>query len=312
MKKSLYFTLIFALALFALAGCGNGNPTASQNKESSSDPIVVGTKYHTESYILSKITALYLKEKGYKIEEAGQMGGQLSRKALENNQIDIYWDYTGTALVNYLKQDPISDSKKAYELLAKMDKEKNNIIWLSPAAFNNTFALLLKKEKAQELGIESISDLAAYINKNPETLTFGTNAEFAGRPDGLKGIEKAYGFKFGSKNVKQMETGLPIQALHNGEVDVAVAYSTDGRIKAYNLKSLTDDKVYFPAYNGVVTTRADVLEQYPELDKELKPIVDKLDDETITDLNYQVDYEKKSVEEVAKQWLVQNGFMKSN
>jgi osmoprotectant transport system substrate-binding protein len=309
MKKLLYFVFIFLLALFVLTGCKNSETASGDDKKD--DTIVVGTKYHTESYILSKITALYLKDKGYQIEEAGQMGGQLSRKALENDQIDLYWDYTGTALVTYLKQDTISDPKQAYEKLAKIDKEKNDIIWLSPAAFNNTFALLLKEEKAKELGIETISDLAAYVNQNPGKLTFATNAEFASRPDGLKGIEKEYGFKFGSKNVKKMETGLPIQALSNGEVDVAVAYSTDGRIKAYNLKALKDDKTFFPAYNGVVTTRADVLQQHPNLEKELKPIVAKLDDETITNLNYQVDFEKKSVEEVAKNWLLQNGFIKS-
>ncbi|MEK3807194.1 glycine betaine ABC transporter substrate-binding protein [Bacillus sp. FSL H8-0547] len=307
MKKKIWTAFILLLIFTVTTACGSSSSSIEKD-----ETITVGTKYHTESYLLSKITALYLKDKGYKVEEAGQMGGQLSRQALEKNQIDLYWDYTGTALVNYLKEKPISDPEKSYNLLSELDKDKNAIEWFAPAAFNNTFSLLVKKEKAKELGLESISDLAAYINKNPGTLTFGSNAEFTGRKDdGLDAVEKVYGFEFGAENVKKMETGLPIQALDKEDVDVAVAYSTDGRIKAYDLINLKDDKVFFPAYNGAITTREDILKQHPKLKEELQPIVEKLDDPTITDLNYQVDFKKKSVDEVAKAWLVENKLIKS-
>ncbi|GLB60287.1 glycine betaine ABC transporter substrate-binding protein [Cytobacillus sp. NCCP-133] len=304
MKKLLSFTVIIALLLSLLSACGSESDSSASATDKK---LVVGAKNFTEQFVLSKILAIYLKENGYEVEEKSNMASQVVRQALENNQVDLYWEYTGTSLVTYNKLDPISDSAKAYEKIKEVDKE-NGIVWLDPSEVNNTYTLMMKEGKAQELGIESISDLADHVNDGKK-LTLGTDAEFATRPDGIKGVEKAYGFAFGSANLKKMDVGLFYQALKDGQVDVATGFSTDSRIKAFKLMNLEDDQNFFPAYNAAITVHEDTMEKYPELEELLKPLAEKLNTETMTDLNYQVDIEEKSETEVARAWLTENGLI---
>ena len=305
MKKILSFGLMLTLMLSLLSACNNDTDSTAS---ASDKKLVVGAKNFTEQFVLSKILAVYLKENGYDVEEKNNMASQVVRQALENKQVDLYWEYTGTSLVNYNKLDPISDSVKAYEKVKEVDKE-NGLIWLDQSAVNNTYTLMMKEDKANELGIKSISDLADYINKNAGELSLGTDAEFATRPDGIKGVEKVYGFGFGSSNIKKMDVGLFYQALRDGQVDVATGFSTDSRIKAFNLVNLEDDMNFFPAYNAGITVHEKSLEKYPELEELLKPLAEKLTTKTMTDLNYQVDIEEKSETEVARAWLTENGLI---
>jgi len=304
MKKILSFTVIIALMVSLLSACSSEEDTSAS---ASDKKVVVGAKNFTEQFVLSKILAIYLKENGFEVEEKNNMASQVVRQALENKQVDLYWEYTGTSLVNYNKLDPISDSVEAYEKVKEVDKE-NGLVWLDQSPLNNTYTLMMREEKAKELGIESISDLAAYLNDGNK-LSLGADAEFATRPDGIKGVEKAYGFKFGSSNIKKMDVGLFYQALRDGQVDVATGFSTDSRIKAFNLVNLEDDKSFFPAYNAGITVHEKTLEKYPELEELLKPLAEKISTETMTELNYQVDIEEKSETEVARKWLTENGLI---
>ncbi|SET19595.1 osmoprotectant transport system substrate-binding protein [Salinibacillus kushneri] len=308
MKKFVSFLVV--LSLLFVAACGSSEES-SGNEGSGNDgdkKLVVGAKNFTEQFILSKILSIYLKENGYEVEEKNNMASQVVRSALENQQVDLYWEYTGTSLVNYNKKDPIADADKAYETVKEIDKE-NGIVWLNPAEVNNTYTLMMRKDEAEKLGIETISDLADYINESSDDLLLGTDAEFATRPDGIKGVEEAYGFKLPSSNIKKMDAGLFYQALRDGQVDIATGFATDSRIKAFDLVNLEDDKGFFPAYHAAITIHEDSLAKYPELEELLKPLAENLDSQTMVDLNYRVDIEEESETDVARSWLVENGLI---
>jgi osmoprotectant transport system substrate-binding protein len=311
--KKLSAILIGVFLLMSIAACGGGSGTSSANgsedTEKSKGKITVGGKDFTEQQILSKITAIYLKENGFDVEEASNMGSTVVRSALENGQVDVYWEYTGTGLVVYQNQEVETDPDKAYEKVKENDKE-NGLVWLDKANFNNTYAILMKQEKADELGIKTISDLATLVNEDPEKLKFASNAEFYAREDGMKGLEKHYGFNFPTKNVVKMDSGLLYNALKDGQVDVSVGFATDGRIKGFNLVALEDDKLFFPAYNGAPVVRQEIVDQYPEVADLLNKISGKLDSETMMELNYSVDVEHKDVSEVSRKWLEAQGLVK--
>jgi osmoprotectant transport system substrate-binding protein len=309
MKKFVYL-LCAVMMLISLAACNSSS--ASNNgggSGKSKGKVTVGGKDFTEQQILSKITSIYLKDKGFDIEEASNMGSAVVRSALENGQIDVYWEYTGTGLVVYQKQAVETDSDKAYEKVKENDKE-NGIAWLNKANFNNTYAILMKKETAEKLGIKSISDLAKLVNDDSKKLKFASNAEFYARQDGVKGLQEHYGFKFPSKNVVKMDSGLLYNALKDGQVDVSVGFATDGRIKGFDLIVLEDDQQFFPAYNGVPVVRQEVADKNPEIAELLNKLADRLDNETMMTLNYAVDVDHKDVTEVGRQWLEEKGLLK--
>lgn len=311
--KKISMVIIGLLMIFSLVACNSATSDAGpeKNSEGTEDPkgkIVVGGKDFTEQQILSKITSIYLKENGYEVEEASNMGSTVVRSALENGQIDVYWEYTGTALVVYQKQEAETDPNEAYEKVKEIDKE-NGLAWLNKANFNNTYSILMKQEEADELGIQSISDLATFMNDRPNELKFASNAEFYAREDGVKGLEKHYGFEFPSKNVVKMDSGLLYNALKDGQVDVSVGFATDGRIKGFNLVSLEDDQLFFPAYNAAPVVKQDIVDKYPEVAELLNTIAEKLDTETMMGLNYSVDVEHKEVSTVAREWLEAKGLV---
>jgi osmoprotectant transport system substrate-binding protein len=294
--------LVLAMVMSVLAACGTST-SGQGGGEAKKGKIVVGGKDFTEQHILTKITAVYLKERGYEVEEASNMGSTVVRQALENGQIDVYWEYTGTALVVYQKQAVETDPTVAYDKVKEKDKE-NKLAWLSMANFNNTYAILMRKDKADELGIKSISDLANLVNSNPDQLKFASNAEFYAREDGIKGLEKLYGFEFPAKNVVKMDSGLLYNALKDDQVDVSVGFATDGRIKGFDLVGLEDDQFFFPAYNAAPVIRQEVLDKDAEVANLLNEIAERLDTETMMRLNFTVDVEHKDVAEVAREWLV--------
>ncbi|MED0652090.1 MULTISPECIES: glycine betaine ABC transporter substrate-binding protein [Aeribacillus] len=308
--RSFVFLLI---AILMLTACGTSNSKTSTDENRTSDnqskgKITVGGKDFTEQHILTKITSIYLKEKGYDVKEATNMGSTVVRQALENGQIDLYWEYTGTALVIYNHQPVETDPDAAYEKVKEIDQKKG-LVWLNKAELNNTYAIMMLEKKANELGIKTISDLADYVNNHKE-IKFASNAEFYARQDGLRGLEKKYEFKFQPKNVIKMETGLLPNALKEGQVDASIGTSTDGRIKEFNLIILEDDKHYFPAYNAAPVVREESLEKNEELADQLNELSSRLNSETLIQLNYMVDVEHKDVAEVAREWLTSQNLIK--
>jgi len=263
--------------------------------------VVVGGKNFTEQFILSEITSEILENKGFDVDTRTGMGSVVVRQAQENGQVDLYWEYTGTSLITYNKIDESMSPDETYDTVKELDAEKG-IVWLEPSQANNTYAVAMRRADAEEKGIHSISDLADYINAG-NTLSFATDAEFAGRPDGLRPMQELYGFEFGRPNLKRMGTGLTYQALNEEQVDVAMVFSTDGRVPAFDFYVLEDDKQFFPSYALAPVIHQDTLAQYPELEEILNNVSALLDDQTMAQLNAEVDVDKKNAREVAKEFV---------
>jgi osmoprotectant transport system substrate-binding protein len=288
----------------AVAACALGVAAASA---CAADAIVVGGKNFTEQQIMAEMTSQLLKAKGYKVDTRAGMGSTVLRKAQVNGQVDVYWEYTGTSLVTYNKIKERMSPEKTYQTVKKLDAKKG-LVWLDPSKADNTYALIMREAEAKAKNIRTISDLAKAVNGG-QKLTFATNAEFAARPDGLRPLEKAYGFKFGMANVKHMDSGLTYQALRDKQVDVALAFATDGRIPAFHFVVLEDDKHYFPSYALTPVVRKDTLKAHPKLAALLDSLSAKLDNKVMAHLNASVDVEKKTVRDVAHGFLKQAGLI---
>lgn len=270
--------------------------------------LVVGGKGFTEQLLLAEITGQYLTAKGYTVELKTGMGTSLVREALENKQVDLYWEYTGTAFLNFHKNKFANQPADEIYAAVKAKDADNGIVWLNPSEANNTYALAVRKADAETKGLRTLEDLAAKLNSG-ESLTFGCNIEFYKRDDGLKPLQKAYGFEFPRSDVKRMETGLVYKALKDGDVDVGLVFATDGRIPAFDFVVLKDTKNYFPAYAITPTVREETLAANPDLAGHLNTLSGIFDDATMSALNAEVDVEKKSVSEVAQNFLKAKGLL---
>ncbi|GHC29791.1 glycine betaine ABC transporter substrate-binding protein [Aidingimonas halophila] len=286
-------TIVRTLTGLALAGALTTNAAAEE--------IVVGGKNFTEQQILASMTTQYLDALDYDVDQRSGMGSSVLRQAQENGQVDLYWEYTGTSLINYNEVDEKLDADETYERVKELDAEKG-LVWLAPSSANNTYALAMRADDAEERGIQSISDLAETINDGDE-LTLASNAEFYSRDDGLRPLQEAYDFEFGRANIKRMDTGLTYPALRDEEVDVSVVFATDGRIPAFDLTVLEDDKGYFPAYALTPVIREETLEAHPDLEEQLNKLSELLDDDTMAELNAAVDVERETIEDVAREFL---------
>lgn len=299
MKRLLTLCTAIVLVL-VLAACGG---------DSDSKKITVGAKGFTEQFILGKLTTIMLEENGFTVEEKSNLGSTALRQALENKQIDLSWDYTGTGLVTYLGQDPIQDGQEAFKKLNEIDQAENEIIWTNMSEANNTYALMMRSAQAEELGIKTISDLANYVSENPTNLLMATNAEFGSRADGLPGIEETYEFEFPNDSVTQMDEGLLYAALRDEEIDISVGFGTDARIVEFDLILLEDDLGFFPNYNAAIAMTTETYEKYPEIEEILEPLQKLLDSDAMRELNYQVDIEDKNETDVAREFLIEHGLI---
>jgi len=205
----------------------------------SAQTIVVGGKNFTEQQLISEMTNQLLKSKGFAVDKRAGLGTAPLRQAMEAGQVDVYWEYTGTSLINFNKITDKLDPAATYAKVKELDGAKG-LVWLNPSKANNTYAFAMRKDDAASKAIVSISDLAKKVTGSP--MKFGSNAEFYARADGLAPLQKDYGFEFGRDNVVRMDTGLVYQALKDGQVDVGLVFATDGRIPAFNFVVLKDDK----------------------------------------------------------------------
>ncbi|UOK73703.1 glycine betaine ABC transporter substrate-binding protein (plasmid) [Ancylobacter polymorphus] len=286
-----------AVAAFLLGAAG----------AASAATIVVGGKNYTEQQLMAEMTAQLLKAKGFEVDKRAGLGTAPLRQAQENGQIDVYWEYTGTSLITFNKITDKLDAAGTYAKVKELDAAKG-LVWLDPSKANNTYAFAMRAADAKAKDIVSISDLSAKI-KGGDKLTFGSNAEFYARPDGLKPLEDSYGFSFGRDSVKRMDTGIVYQALKDGQVDVGLVFATDGRIPAFDFVVLKDDKGYFPTYAMTPVIRKQVLDANPQLAEILNGLSAKLDDATMAKLNASIDVDKKTVEEAAASFLKQQGLI---
>lgn len=266
--------------------------------------IVVGGKNFTEQQLIASMTSQYLDNLGYDVEKRAGMGSAVLRQAQENGQIDLYWEYTGTSLINYNDVTESLSPEETYQRVKELDAEKG-LVWLEPSAANNTYALAMRADSIEETGISTLSELAQAVNDGEE-LSFAMNAEFYAREDGWRPLQQAYDFRVGRADVKRMDSGLVYQALRDGQVEVGLVFATDGRIPAFDFQVLEDDQNFFPAYALTPVVHEDTLAENPELEAQMNALSALLDDDTMAQLNAQVDVDRETIEDVAHNFLVEN------
>ncbi len=267
----------------------------------------IGARVFTEQTLLAEITSQYLRTKGYDVQVTGGLGSNLARSAHESGQLDMLWEYTGVSLVAYNHVTEKLDSAQSYARVKELDAKKG-LVWLSPSKFSNTYALALPKKVADEYPqINSISDLNKVLRQEATTNNLvALDTEFANRSDGLAGMVDLYGMNLTRKNIRQMDAGLVYTALRNGQVFAGLVYTTDGRLNAFKLKLLEDDKHYFPDYTAAPVVRQAFLDAHPQLAEQLKPLAELFDDETMRQLNARVDVDHQSPSAVAADFLRQH------
>ncbi|WP_426202597.1 glycine betaine ABC transporter substrate-binding protein [Pseudomonas sp. TWP3-1] len=269
--------------------------------------IRIGARVFTEQTLLAEITSQYLRAKGYDTQVTGGLGSNLARSAHESGQLDMLWEYTGVSLVAYNHVTEKLDSQQSYARVKELDAKKG-LIWLTPSKFSNTYALALPKNVADAYPqINSISDLNKVLRDEAKTEHLvALDTEFANRSDGLDGMVKLYDMNLTRKNIRQMDAGLVYTALRNCQVFAGLVYTTDGRLNAFKLKLLEDDKHYFPDYTAAPVVRQAYLDAHPQLAEQLKPLAELFDDATMRQLNARVDVDHESPSAVAADFLRQH------
>ncbi|HBT54553.1 MAG TPA: glycine/betaine ABC transporter substrate-binding protein, partial [Erwinia persicina] len=276
-------------------------------------PIVMTTKSFTEQHILSALTTLYLRKQGFDIEPKTNIATVIARNAMINKQVDMAWEYTGTSLIIFNNITQRMSSEEAYQTVKKLDA-KLGLVWLKPAPMNNTYAFAMSAERAKAENIETLSQLVAKIEQvrkdDPDhNWMLGLDLEFAGRSDGLKPLQKAYNMPLDRPQIRQMDPGLVYNAIRDGFVDAGLVYTTDGRVKGFELKVLKDDKGFFPSYavTPVVTEKA--LRDHPGLEAALNKLSPLITDEAITEMNKRVDIDHQSPQQVARDFLTSHNML---
>lgn len=264
----------------------------------------IGARVFTEQTMLAELTAQYLRDKGYQVQITGGLGSNLARSAQESGQLDMLWEYTGVSLVAYNHVDEKLDSEQTYQRVKELDAKKG-LVWLSPSKFNNTYALALPEKVAQQYPqINTMSDLTVVLKDEAKKgHIVALDTEFANRSDGLVGMVKHYDMNLNRENTRQMDAGLVYTALRNGQVFAGLVYTTDGRLNAFKLKVLQDDKHYFPDYTAAPVIRKEYLDKHPQLAAQLKPLADLLDNQTMIALNARIDVDHESPTTVAAEFL---------
>jgi osmoprotectant transport system substrate-binding protein len=270
--------------------------------------LVVGGKNFTEQQLIAEITSQFLRAKGLSTRVRTGFSTPGVRKEQEVGLVDVYWEYTGTALVTFHHVTERLGPDEAYNRVRELDASRG-LIWLLPSRINNTYALAMRKSDAAAKGITSISDLAAQIHRG-ERFRLACNTEFYLRPDGLMPLQRAYQFGFHPDDVIRLETSAIYDALRDdASIDVGLVFSTDGRISAFDFLVLEDDQSFFPSYLLTPVARKSALNQHPELAGYLNALSAKLDNTTMSGLNGMVDVQKREVEEVAQSFLKASGLM---
>ncbi|HEM4142091.1 ABC transporter permease/substrate-binding protein [Streptococcus suis] len=274
----------------------------------STKQLVIAGKLGAEPEILINMYKLLIEDRtDIKVEIKPNFGKtSFLYEALKSGSIDIYPEYTGTITSTLLKNssmDLSTNSDEVYTYAKEAILEQDGLMYLAPMAFQNTYALAVTEDYAQDHGIEKISDLA----KVQQTAVAGFSLEFNDREDGNIGLKNLYNLQL---NVKTMEPALRYEAIKNGDVQIVEAFSTDSKVVTYKLKILEDDKQLFPPYQAAPLLSKETLEKYPELEQVLGVLAGNISTEEMTQMNYAVDVEGKSAEQVAREYLEQEGLLK--
>ncbi len=289
MDRRRFLSKLPALAL--LAGCNFKSQAAT-----------VGSKNFTEQLVLGELLAQFLEtNSGIRIERRFYLAGSyICHQVLLAGRIDMYVEYTGTALTAILKEPTASDHLKVFNEVKQQYSRRWNLEVLPSLGFDNTFAMAMSGRQARKLGITSLSQLAPFAPQ----MRLGVGYEFMERPDGYKGLVSKYALRF-AEAPRVMDLGLLYRALQNQQVDIVAGSNTDGLIAALDLVVLADDAHYFPPYEAVPIVRRNCLEKYQSVEKALHRLNGQITEQDMRRLNYAIDGEKKDAAVVVKEFLSQ-------
>jgi osmoprotectant transport system substrate-binding protein len=303
-------------ALFAIlmaAGALGASPAADT---AARGPITVGSKIDTEGSLLGQMIVLLLRDAGFTVVDKVQLGTtDVVRKAIISGEIDIYPEYTGNGGFFFQGVDPAvwKDPDKGYETVKRLDMETNRLVWLPPAAADNTWAVAVRRDLAEREKIASWDDFAAYVRRGG-TVKLAASEEFASRPDALPSFEQAYDLKLGKAQLLVLSGGntattTKAAAERTDGVNAAMAYGTDGQLAALGLVVLADTRHVQPVYEPAPLVRADVAGRYPEIAAILAPAFARLDLVTLQLLNSRIAVEGRGAADVAREYLASQGLL---
>ncbi|MGO4942931.1 glycine betaine ABC transporter substrate-binding protein [Ruoffia tabacinasalis] len=289
MKKAKNIITLLVLASLVLVGCSSG---------ASGGNIKIGSKDFTESLIVSEIYALALEENGYSVERVPNIASSVIPQAIENAEIDLYPEYTGTALLSIFNLPMDTDPDSVAETIRNAYEEGGELTTLEYAPANDSQGIAITTAASEEYGIDTISDLQA----NAENIRFASQGEFEEREDGLEGLEEVYG-EFDFESITVYDNSLKYQVLSSDEADATPAYTTEGQLSNTDLyKVLEDDQNFWPPYNLVPVVRQEVLDANPDIETIINDINATLDTQTVVDLNASVDIDGRDYMEVAEEY----------
>ncbi|MBD5084994.1 MAG: glycine/betaine ABC transporter substrate-binding protein [Clostridiales bacterium] len=301
MKKKIFALALALISILSLSACGKSAASAG--------PVKIATKPMTEQYILGEMLGLIIEDAGYEVEITKGIGGGTNNihPAMEKGEFDLYPEYTSSGWVMVLKHDAASvDDATILDSLKSEYQEKFQMTWVGLYGFNNTYAVAVRNEVAQQYDLKTTSDLAAVAGE----LNFGGNPDYIERADGFSLLAETYGLEF--KSVNDIDIGLKYQALQNGDIDVTNAFTTDAQLgnPAAGLVTLEDDLHLQVNYFCSTVVRQDALEKYPELEKALMKMDGLLSDSEMAHLNYLVEVEGADEKDVARDFLMEKGVLK--
>lgn len=298
MKKAALGILMAGTAV--IAGCGSGG--------GASEPLVIGGKPWTEQYILPHILGQYIEANSeYTVEyEEGLGEVAILTPALEQGDIDMYVEYTGTGLKDVLKEEsvPGQSSEEVLEIVRAGYEETLEATWLEPLGFENGYTLAFSKDSGYDA--ETYSDLAE-LSKS-ETMRFGAPHPFYERQgDGFDDLVATYPFEFSA--TESFDPAIMYEAVQSGEVDVIPAFTTDSRIELFDLATTEDDLSFFPKYDAVPVVRMETLEEYPELEEVLSGLAGQISEEEMLAMNSRIDVDQEVASDVAREFLIEKGLI---
>lgn len=273
------------------------------------DRIVVGAKAFTEGYLFGHMIAILLEDAGYSVDEQFGLASAAMRGAIETGQVDIYVEYTGTAYAVYARGEDrgvMVDSARVLDAVRRFDSVERDLSWLTPFPFENTYALVTRKGRDLESFQGSLSGLARSIRNGTEA-TIAVDAEFFERVDGMKGLADHYDLPL--RNVRKMDAGLIYDGVRTDAIDVGMGYSTDGRIAAFDLAILDDDRRFFPAYHPAAVVRRELLLRHPGIRIIIERLNSVLDATVMRKLNGLVDMHHRDPRKVAREFLLRSGVL---
>ncbi len=294
MKKAVSVLLLTCMMVCALSACGK------------KEPVKIASKPMTEQYILTEIIAQLIEaETDYEVEITKGVGGGTTNihPALVKGDFDLYPEYTRTAWLNVLKKEEMEkDDNKLYEQLLS-EYDTLGLTWTGLYGFSNTYGLAVRKDTAEQYGLDTYSDLAAASGE----LIFGGNPDYIELETGYPRLCGEYGMQF--KDTVQMEIALKYEALNNNEVDVINAFTTDAQLAANDLVLLTDDHIFFETFDAGTVVRKDALEKYPELQGVLEKMNGLISEDEMQQMNYEVEVNGREDREVAQEFLAGKGLI---